>query len=396
MDISGYAAFFVDSEKTEPDTGESSPPASPSPLDSKVYNGLFDSINTTKITNEVMIGTTLLIGTLVVALNSLQIWFIRNKFRRYTNPLIIIFLHLSVADLLQGVASPLLAGVLISKRELAPNSSIMEKITSLIRTFGYRYVIGVSIVQLNALTVLKMMRVTRNKRYTKSTMTRICMIIWSVCLVIVVTEYIFHILIYPFDEKVRELWLSLFTLPTIILFVVCFSRMYCVTTSSERRVNSSNLFGGKFLVIASSQVAAFVICSAPLSFLRIVSFCRTVDPEVREVLDRSLGLLFLLNPVANSVVFLFVYRQKLNNDRHRQSVGGENNNNPGFWVRLIDILFNRRVVQDSRSKITEDCPMRTYTIPRKEEILEMKSLRSIDQYTKNTSDANKRGKERLI
>ena len=89
----------------------------------------------------------------------------------------------------------------------------------------------------------------------------------------------------------------------------------------------------------------------------VVSFCVTIDPEVRPSLTSWLWLLYSLNPVFNSVVFLYVYRHKLSN-RRRPTI----NNNSGFGMRLNDMFHLNGAAQRNTSS-ADNRHVRMFTLP---------------------------------
>ena len=88
-----------------------------------------------KANYKVFLPINIVINMVVLVLNSIEIWFIRNKFRRYLNPLIVIFFHLSVADLLQGIIDITMIPLVILRLKLFKNSYILEETFAFLRAF---------------------------------------------------------------------------------------------------------------------------------------------------------------------------------------------------------------------------------------------------------------------
>ena len=112
---------------------------------------------------------TFVVGSMIIILNALHLSFVHKVlFKNSMDYLVISFYHLCLADLLQGCFALLTVILTILEREIFMGDRGMIEITEFSEKFGYKYLSSVSILILNALTVLKMIRVTKNVRYTKS------------------------------------------------------------------------------------------------------------------------------------------------------------------------------------------------------------------------------------
>ena len=66
-----------------------------------------------------------LVGTLSFFINSFQLWFLKNKFRRELNSLFVIIRHLSLADFLNGFFTLSHLLLCVIEREMFPNNTIL-------------------------------------------------------------------------------------------------------------------------------------------------------------------------------------------------------------------------------------------------------------------------------
>ena len=257
------------------------------------------------------------LSVIIIITNGFQLRFLHKKFRKCTDSLKTVFIHLCLVDLLQGINMILLAILIIIHRVgNVQNSWLVVKI---VRTIGARYLGSVSVILLNVMTIFRMIRVTRNQRL-KKLLKRICKMTWIVVFVVVAVEYTAYQFFYPAEEVLRELWLPCLTIPTVLSIVVCCLRIYHVTMKNERSVSAQHSSGGKFLVVAVSQVTAYTACAGPLSIFRVLQACDVVSEDIQLFLDPWLSLLIMMNPVADSVVFFFVFRHKFMRQRRG---GGE-------------------------------------------------------------------------
>ena len=224
----------------------------------------------------------LLIGILTIVLNILQLWCLHKQFRRHVNPLMVIIFHLSVADLLQGASFiPTSIFSLLEKKQLVGSALLLE--CSDVCYQASIYLSSVSIVTLATLTVLKMLRVTRNEWLTKRTIKQICKAIWIVVFGCFFTEYV----VYKADgyrgnvelvNKYRRLWLPILTGPATIIFVFCFVKMfYAMRTRMIHTTNELDRRKRRFLIIAILNLLAFLVCVVPLAVLDAANVLIQID-----------------------------------------------------------------------------------------------------------------------
>ena len=208
---------------------------------------------------------------LTIVLNILQLWCLHKQFRRHLNPLMVIIFHLSVADLLEGIAVILSNIIYMLKEKIFLGSSqFFESYDILVQ--ANRFLLSVSIVTLATLTVLKMLRITRNECLTKLTIKRISRAIWIVMFVIFFTEYVVYKAHGYSDDvklvtKFRRLWLPVLTLLAAIIIVYCFTRMFYVMrmrqvqTSQEpvgRRKRCYSAFGRFYRLYGSLRCTRYL------------------------------------------------------------------------------------------------------------------------------------------
>ena len=162
-----------------------------------------------------------------------------------------------------------------------------------------------------ALSVLKMILITTNKKYTRSTMKMICNSLWAVAFVLCVAEFtIYKLKLYPRVRIMRRVWSPLLTFPAILVFLFCFGRIYYVNQKVTRRFSRQQRDKGNFKKIAIAQVSAFVFCIAPLSVYDVGLVTNQWYFESTETILRSLQVLSVLHPVIDSIVFFIVYKDK--------------------------------------------------------------------------------------
>ena len=302
----------------------------------------------------------LVIGVLTIVLNIVQLWCLHKHFRRHVNPLMIIIFHLSVADLMDGSAIILISIIHILKENFFLGSSLLFECYGIfVQTNGF--LLSVSIVTLATLTVLKMLRVTRNEWLTKLTIKRISRTIWIVMLVIFFTEYVVYKSHGYSDDvelvtKYRRLWLSVITFAATIIIVYCFTRMFYVI--KMRQVQTSQEPVGRrrrFLAISILHLVGFIVCTAPLAVLNILDVTIQINPVKFERLHRYCVFLLITNPLVDSIGFLIVYRRNLRGHRPRRVVGLRISPPERPPIRLNEIQVQDNPLLDYDRVVKEVC-----------------------------------------
>ena len=254
-----------------------------------------------------------LIATCIVGLNCAQIWCMYTKFRRELNPLFVMLIHLSAADLIQGAIVFLNAFLAFMKFELSKykyNVNILHTMRFL-REFGSRYMFLVSLLTLAALAVLKMILITRNKWYTKAAVKRFCFMIWGISFGLCVIDYGVNIAdLYPRELPLHHLWGSIVIGPSIALFLYCFAKIFFARRRALLRFNSRS--GGEFLKIAVCQLVMFVVSVSPYATYQVLSlYILKVPMEHHTLIMTLMECTVLLHPIFDPVAFFIVYRRKL-------------------------------------------------------------------------------------
>ena len=307
-----------------------------------------------------LVSIPLAIGVLTIVLNVVQLWCLHKHFRRHVNPLMVIIFHLSVADLLEGIAVILILIIKTLKKKPFVGSSLLLECYDVLKQVN-RFLLSVSIVTLATLTVLKMLRVTQNEWLTKLTIKRICRTIWIVVSVCFFTEYVVYKAHGYSDDvelvtKYRRLWLHVLTLPAAILIVYCFARIFYAMR--KRQVRTSQEPVGRrrrFLAISILHLVGFILCTAPLAVLYVLDVTTQIDPVKFKQLRRTCVILLISNPLVDSIGFLIVYRRKLRGYRPRRVVGLRSSPPERPPVRLKEIQVQDNPVLDYDRGMKEDC-----------------------------------------
>ena len=256
-------------------------------------------------------------GAIITVLGSIQLWCLHfSIFKRCMDSLLVSFLHLSMADMLQGILLLIPAVLAIIQREISTPIEFISDLVEIILIYGGRYLCTVSILTLNTLTVLKMIRVLLNTTYPRCRIRWICRAIWLLTFLFVGADYIaYKATGYKND---RRLWLPVLTGLTFVNFVCCFGRIYFALRRTERRVIAQpSRTGGRFLRIAIFQLSTFLICAVPWSIFRIVTFFVHVEKKKSLLFTKALRFLLILNPISDAIIFFVVYRHKLRRVRQQ-------------------------------------------------------------------------------
>ena len=237
------------------------------------------------------------------------------RLRRELNSLFVILRHLCVADLLTGFVT--LSQTLLSVIEwrLLPDNTVLLRIIEIMSTPCNKYMMTVSAVLLNCLALLKMIIVTRNCWYTRSTVGKICKCVWLVTLAI-------NSMVYGFSKSelisseskvvLRRVWAPLCTSISFLFQCYCFGRIICRTrilnnrASRAARAYRRSRSDVNVLKISVSQIVSYMVCVAPLStYLALPLLC---DFKVEKHLLALLGVLAYLNSIVDPIAFFVVFR----------------------------------------------------------------------------------------
>ena len=273
-------------------------------------------------------------GVLILAINAFQIYLLKKKFRREVNPLFIIIKHLCVADILNGGFILVLCTLYFLQNSLSRDHFYALHVMLLVCHGCGRYFFAVSTITLDALTVLKMIRVTQNKWYAKSTTRKMCYCIWFSLLIIFSTHEGIIQTIMKYSRSKTFISGSVLTFLSIPLQFTCFGRIFfTIRSSTKRNPHQRSRSSGNFLRIAISQVIAFVLCSLPEAIFHLLLILKPDVPKQPFVV--IFGLLTRFNSLVDPVVFLVVYKDKLRTKRENYQV--RFNGTSAFVVRRSQI-----------------------------------------------------------
>ena len=288
-------------------------------------------------------------GMLIIVLNSIEIWFLRNTMRRQGNSLVVLLKNLSVADLLIGVAVIVFLIIkVVGDETSASTSKVVAEIREFFHTFCRHYFSTVSLLVLVLFTVIKMLNVTRNRRYTKSRLQRMCTAVWGATLVTLLAEHVASRLpgVYPADRrKYRTLHFPIMTFSAIVIFVYCFTKIFFKLRHNSRRmtrhkstglqisplkststtattassVTAKTTFSAepRFIKIAAFSLIAFVACWFPIATYYVLRLDSGGSGSVLEsgrhviVTDKFYSIAKVLafcNSILNPIIFFLVYR----------------------------------------------------------------------------------------
>ena len=305
---------------------------------------------------EGLVSIPLAIGVLTIV----QLWCLHKHFRRHVNPLMVIIFHLSVADLMEGIAVIFNSITKRLKKNFFVGSSLLLECYDVLMQAN-KFILSVSIVTLATLAVLKMLRVTQNKWLTKLTIKRISRIIWIVMLVIFFTEYVVYKAHGYSDDvedvtKYRRIWLPVLVLLAAIIIVYCFARMFYVI--SKRQVQTSQEQYGRrrrFLAISILHLVGFIVCVTPLAVLYVFDAITQINPAKFQQFYRACVILYISNPLVDSIGFLIVYRRKLRGHRPWRAVGFRSSPPERPRVRMKEIQERDKSVLDYDRIAKEEC-----------------------------------------
>lgn len=255
-----------------------------------------------------------LVGVFIVTMNTFQLWMLNTKFSREINPLLVMMKHLCIADLLNGILLMTTPVLSILEWKVLPGNMMIHKIIIFLTIICGKYVFSVSTLTLNCLTVFKMMKITRNKWYSRATIRKICTYIWFVMLFISTIDYsIFQAVQSSVKVAIQRTWVPVLLFPSIVLQICCYGRILCYPRAANMRfpaiASIITRCNGKFLKIAIFQMIALINCMSPLS-LRVM-MVQYGGVELEEKVMPGLRVLTYLQAVIDPIVFIIVYRKKL-------------------------------------------------------------------------------------
>ena len=263
------------------------------------------------------------LGPLIILINSVQLLFLKTKFKREINTLFVLIRHLSIADLLNGVVMVTRASLSALEWKVFVDSNVVHEVLEFIGIACTMFVVTVSTTTLDSLTVMKMLKITQDKSYREATVKKICYSIWGISFVLSAISYaFFRAHAFSSTAGLQGIGLSLLTFSSVVLQSYCFGRIIYVTqirtVQVPGRADGTARSGGAFTKIAIFQILAFVVCQMPLSTYFLI-----VDLGVLELDNtklRVVGLLPYLHSIVDPAVFFVVYRHKWRQHRQIMSV----------------------------------------------------------------------------
>ena len=277
-----------------------------------------------KATQNGFIALPCLAGSLIVLVNSAQLWFLQTKFRREINPLFVIIRHLCIADLSTGIMSLVRQTLLILEWKVFTGNVVIDEMIYFTGMAYGKFTFVVSTITLDYLTVMKMLKVTRNYWLRKITCAKICRSIWGGAIIVSLVYYasvkadVFPVKAWP---VIQGLWFSILAFPSIILQLFCYGRIFFVTRANTRRnpgrADGSTRSDGSFLKISVFQVAAFIVCELPLSTYLLILNLGNVGVEDRLVF--VFVFFITLHSLVDPLIFFVVYRGKLRKQRPKMA-----------------------------------------------------------------------------
>ena len=287
----------------------------------------------------VVLVSSFIVGIVIIMLQNIQIYFIRNKFprrlRSEKNPLSVLLLNLSIADLLLGTELFLIYVLAALENTIPEGNRVILWVMDVLNEFGSKCTFAVSLQLLLSLAVVKMMTVTANKKFNKSWMKKLCSCVWFLNLAVFAIGYSVHFL-NTFSWDITKLWLPILTYLTIFVSAYSFFRIYLVLRKSNRSLSSPEdrtrsfsskvneekeassghrqskhpdppprKVGDTFTMIAVIQLSTFILCVAPLATYYALHARPGVDDTISV---RVMRLLLLGNPICDSISFFIVFR----------------------------------------------------------------------------------------
>ena len=232
--------------------------------------------------------------------------------------------HLCVADLMFGISSLIRALLAILQWKVFFRNAVIDHMILFVGYTCGKYLITVSTLILDVLTLMKMLKVTKNKWYRKSKLRRICYCIWGgTFIVTIINRALYHGDVFPDNmwPTIQGMWFSILTFPSIIVQFFCFWKIIIFTKGSLRRPGlgcSKTRSEGNFQKIIVFQLISFIVCQGPLSvYLLLLAF-----NEVE--LEKRLTVIFVIlastHCIVDPTIFFIVYRHRWRSKRQSVAI----------------------------------------------------------------------------
>ncbi|XP_057311764.1 lysophosphatidic acid receptor 3-like [Hydractinia symbiolongicarpus] len=268
------------------------------------------------------------IGTLIVLVNALEIGLIY-KDSKLKRPMAIVYsLNLAISDVVVGALIVLLKSMHPVVSTTWKKVEIVQEVYSIFQFCFIRISLFVSVFNLIALTLDRLWAITRplsHRKLSKKSAVKICVGVWLLSVMCVVILYCLS-LFYPENTAVyKNLVFPIPTYTAIIIFVICYVKIYLTIRSSlhvkssttrssqrkEKSVQRSSMHEVKFVALAAKTVGVFIICWTPVATCSLIKamgyWCGTKD------VGGSFFTLALLNSLLNPFVYLAHMSKSLKN-----------------------------------------------------------------------------------
>ena len=265
----------------------------------------------------------LLIGIVTVTINSLQIWYMRNitEIDDAFKPLIY---SIAAADLASGIAFVLSYIASVLGRYVANIFICKAMIGSGIFLVGA--CMTTSGLILTAFTIIKTIGVRLNKHYSKSTLHKLCVGIWTVSFIVYVLLAVFIVLV-PGMRSYVKLFSIVLGFPPFFIIIICYFITFITLHRSEAEVRENRFTGPpgsenhqnnslekKFKRVATLHIISLVVTLVPQITFDTVLYVMDMREENSQILS-ILGIVFWFlancNSVVDPIMFFVVFRSKL-------------------------------------------------------------------------------------
>ena len=178
------------------------------------------------------------------------------------------------------------------------------------------YVITVSTLLLCILTLTKMMKIVRNRSYTRLILRNSCLSAWVATFALVCMEFVIeetNVLTTLPLTILKRIWVPVVIFPSISLQCYCYWRIFIVVQATNNRVppraDGSARNDSSWQKIAAFQLLVFIVCVCPLSFYLILLI---IKGKQNLLLPEKLTLARLmvlnnLNLIIDPIVFFVVF-----------------------------------------------------------------------------------------
>ena len=202
---------------------------------------------------------------------------------------------------------------------------------------------------LDFIALMKMVAVTRNRWFKRSSMRRACYCIWTVPLVI---SMIMTVRSDSMLVRERRLFLSAMTAISFLFQSLSFIKIFVHLRRSRDTItpDRGTRSDVNFLKIVIFQALSYFTCVAPISIHMALSFFQVTIVTGKWVLP-VFGTMVYLNPIINSVIFFVVYRHKWRSEIPPPPPMKRNNNIIGRALQDVHIPSHGVSEQMAKSKI---------------------------------------------